>query len=189
MKIIDDIINTRRTIYPKQFTGEKISKKTILNILENGNMAPSHKLTQPWYFKIFYSSSKEKLANEMIKKFKESSLELKSNNIKEKKIFDKCKLSEYIIAICMRRDKNNSIPEWEEIASTAMAVQNMWLTCVSYKIGCYWSSPKYANELSKFLNLNKNERCLGFFYLGKFNHKDQKSKKRNNIKSKIEWFK
>ena len=80
MRIIDEIINTRRAIYPKQFSGEKISKKIILNILENGNMAPSHKLTQPWFFKIFCSSSKENLANEMINKYKESSLDLKFHN-------------------------------------------------------------------------------------------------------------
>ena len=88
----------------------------------------------------------------------------------------------------MRRDKRNSIPEWEEIASTAMAVQNMWLTCVCYKIGCYWSTPKYANELSNFLNLDKNERCLGLFYMGKFDHKNQKPTRRYNINSKVQWF-
>lgn len=88
----------------------------------------------------------------------------------------------------MRRDEKKSIPEWEEIASVSMAVQNIWLSCVTYEIGCYWSSPKYANELSKFLNLKINEKCLGFFYMGKFNHKNQKPTKRNNINSKIEWF-
>ena len=88
----------------------------------------------------------------------------------------------------MKRDQKKSIPEWEEIASVSMAVQNIWLSCVTHEIGCYWSSPKYANELSEFLNLGINEKCLGFFYMGKFNHKNQKATKRNNINDKIEWF-
>ena len=31
-------------------------------------------------------------------------------------------------------------------------------------------------------------KSVGFFYMGKFNHKNQKATKRNNIKDKIEWF-
>ena len=69
-----------------------------------------------------------------------------------------------------------------------MAVQNIWLSCVSYKIGCYWSTPKYSIKMSKFLGLKKNEKCLGFFYMGKFDHKSQKKTKRDSITEKIEWF-
>lgn len=186
MNNLDQIIRSRRAIYPKQFIGGDISKDILLNILENGNMAPTHRLTQPWIFKVFRSSSKIKLGKEMIKKYHESTEN--PHESKSEKIMDKCKLSNIIIAICMRRDEKKSIPEWEEIASVSMAVQNIWLSCVNYEIGCYWSSPKYANELSEFLNLGINEKCLGFFYMGKFNHKNQKPTKRNNINSKIEWF-
>ena len=37
----------------------------------------------------------------------------------------------------MSRDENEVIPEWEELAATSMSVQNMWLTCTSYDLGCY----------------------------------------------------
>ena len=43
--------------------------------------------------------------------------------MKEKKILDKCNKSKFIIAICMKRDDKDLIPEWEEITSTSMAVQ------------------------------------------------------------------
>ena len=88
----------------------------------------------------------------------------------------------------MNRDIAESIPEWEEIAATSIAVQNMWLSCTSRDIGCYWSSPSYAKNLKKFLGLNKNEKCLGFFYLGKFQHKNLKKTRRDNIENKISWF-
>ena len=85
--------------------------------------------------------------------------------------------------------KNSSIlPEWEEIAATSMAVQNLWLSCSETKIGGYWSTPKYAEKIHSFLSLNKDEKCLGFFYLGK--HKSIKNRiiNRKNIKEKIQWF-
>ena len=88
----------------------------------------------------------------------------------------------------MNRDLDNSVPEWQEIAATAMAVQNMWLTCVEKKIGCYWSSPKYISKMSKYFSLNQNQRCLGFFYMGLFDHSNQKSKDRVDINQKSEWF-
>lgn len=56
----------RRSIFPHEFNGNKIDNSTIIELLENANTAPSHKLTQPWFFKIFSGKSKKKLANELI---------------------------------------------------------------------------------------------------------------------------
>ena len=89
----------------------------------------------------------------------------------------------------MSRDIAKSIPEWEEIASTAMAVQNMWLTCVEKNIGCYWGSPRYIENMGNYFKLKKNEKCLGFFYMGKFNHEEKLVSKRKDIFDKTEWFK
>ena len=45
----------------------------------------------------------------------------------------------------MNRDKQNRLPEWEEIAAVSMAVQNMWLTCYANNIGCYLSTPGFKD--------------------------------------------
>ena len=87
----------------------------------------------------------------------------------------------------MRRDKAESIPEWEEIAATAMAVQNIWLSCVDSPIGGYWSTPKKINRLHTFLNLTKNERCLGLFYLGIYDGIKDRNLPRKDIENDIEW--
>ncbi len=88
----------------------------------------------------------------------------------------------------MRRDIKKSIPEWEEIAATAMAVQNIWLSCVNSNIGGYWSTPKNIQTLDTFLNLKKNEKCLGFFYLGVYKSIKNRTIPRKNIEDDIEWF-
>ena len=125
----------------------------------------------------------------MVSEYKKKSQDsVKNQNLKEKKILDKCNKSKFIIAICMKRDDKSSIPEWEEIAATSMAVQNMWLTCTARNIGCYWSTPKFANKLNEFLGLNKNEKCLGFFYLGMFKHEKLDRTRRDNINKKIKWM-
>ena len=66
IKDLEYIIKTRRAIYPNMYTGKKISKNLIEKILKNSNYAPTHKLTQPWFFKVFSKYSKRKLSNEML---------------------------------------------------------------------------------------------------------------------------
>ena len=187
-KEIDKIIHQRRAVFPKHYSDENISKKTILQILENANMAPTHKYTQPWLFKIFSKESRLKLGTEMVSEYKKNSQDsIKNLNLKRKKILDKCNKSKFIIAICMKRDDKGSIPEWEEIAATSMAVQNMWLFVHLEILGVTGALPVMQN-LKKFLGLKKNEKCLGFFYLGKFQHKNLKKTRRDNIENKISWF-
>ena len=184
---INDIIKTRRAIYPSQYDKGEVKKSFIKLLLENANTAPSHRLTQPWFFKVYKGISKDLLAKEMVKSYDELNNGEKVSTTKKRKILEKCKRSNCIISVFMKRDRYKSVPEWEEIAATAMAVQNMWLTCTAYSIGCYWSTPKYSNKMNDFFKLNNDEKCLGFFYLGLFDHAKVESKKRIPIETKTEW--
>jgi len=175
-------IKKRRSIFPHEFNSKKIDDSIIISLLETANTAPSHKLTQPWFFKIFSGKSKKKLADELISNHHPHS------ELFNQKLHAKFALSSHIICVCMRRDKNQSIPEWEEIASTAMAVQNIWLSCVNSNIGGYWSTPKSIEKLDKFLHFNQNERCLGLFYLGMYDSIKNRNLPRKNIKDDTEWF-
>src|SRR5688572_6337744 len=52
--LINRLISTRRSIFPKQFeAGKVIPDNIIWQALENANWAPSHKLTEPWRFTVF----------------------------------------------------------------------------------------------------------------------------------------
>jgi len=155
------LIKNRRSIFPKTYTGEQISDEIIMEILENANWAPSHKITEPWRFKVLQGNSRQDLANYMATWYKENTPVESFSEKKYEKNLKKPMLSPTIIAICMQRDPAESIPEWEEIAATAMAVQNMWLTCTAHNIGCYWSSPKSILEANELLQLAEGERCLG----------------------------
>ena len=86
----NNIIRKRRSVFPRQFNGEIIDDLIINEILINANTAPTHKITQPWLFKVFSKASKIELANEILKlKFGEDIPE------NEKKLF----LDEYNIKI------------------------------------------------------------------------------------------
>ena len=185
---VSECIKQRRAVYPQQFNEGNISDDDIKDILINANLAPSHRLTQPWFFKVFQNEFKQELAQSMVTHYKTFS-DSKNIEFKTEKIIEKCKKSSCIIAIFMNRDLKESIPEWEEVAAIAMAVQNMWLTCVEKNIGCYWSTPGYIKNMGDYFKLNSNQRSLGFFYMGLFNHSDKNRSERNNILDKTSWFK
>ena len=183
-KQFNTILRERRSVFPIQFNGEIVDDSIIKEILFNANTAPTHKVTQPWLYKIFSSSSKLDLANEVVKlKFGN---EVPKNE--KENIIKKFNLTSHVICICLDRSDESLIPEWEEIAAVSMSVQNMWLTCTANNLGCYWSSPKIISKLDSFLKLENNQRCLGLFYIGKYADLPKRSLKKKDINEKTEWI-
>ena len=180
-----DLIKSRRSIMPNQYNNLTISDEEISLILEAANWAPTHKKTEPWRFKILKNNSKNNLGQFLAKKYKETAIRF--SEFKFNSLIEKTKKSSTIVLICMQRDPNESVPEWEEIAAVSMSVQNMWLMATSLNIGAYWSSPKLINFIDEFTPLNKGERCLGIFYMGKY---DEKIDLRNPtpVKEKVLWL-
>ena len=178
---LNSVIRNRKSIYPKDYATGEIPDDIINELLLNANHAPTHRMTQPWFFKVYKNESKQKLID-IISKIDES----KISKIKHDKFIQKINDSNTIISIFLNRDKKERLPEWEEIAAVSMAVQNMWLTCYVNNIGSYWSTPGFIQEYGKLVNLDNNESSLGFFFMGVYNHKET-AKLRDDITTKVEW--
>ena len=183
--MIFDLIKNRRSVFPVQYNDKPIAKEIIEQILEAANWAPTHKKTEPWRFKVLMGQKKEELGGFLSKKYQEVDTDPKQ--IKIKKLKDNPTRSTAVIAICMQRDPKESLPEWEELAATAMAVQNMWLCCTELGIGCYWSSPGLIKYMDEFFDLKEGEKCLGFLYMGHYDDKVETST-RSPIEEKVEWL-
>ncbi len=187
---INEIIKNRRSVFPVQYNDKLVSDAFIKLVLENANWAPTHRLTQPWRFKVLQGEAKDRLGVFLSNTYTDITSNEDFLPFKFEKIIKNCKSASAIIAICMQRDLKERVPEWEEIASTAMAVQNMWLTCAANNIGCYWSTPKLMEYMEDFFDFEEGERCLGFFYLGNYDKNMEKAKvpKREAIDNKVEWL-
>lgn len=185
MAMIFDLIQKRRSIFPPQYNDTPIAKELLLKILEAANWAPNHKKTEPWRFKVIQGAARKKLGVFLSEKYLETVERPKQ--IKAKKLLENPRKASAIIAICMQRDPNESVPEWEEIAATAMAVQNMWLCCTDLEIGAYWSSPGLIKYMGEFFELAPGERCLGFFYMGYYQEAPVAGE-RDSIENKTEWI-
>lgn len=163
---VGELIRKRRSIFPSTYLDKPIEKAIISDVLENANWAPTHKMTEPWRFRVLTGAARWRFGGFLSNWYAEHTAAEKFSEAKFKKLRDNPAKAGCIIAICMKRDPAQSLPEWEEIAAVACAVQNMYLTCAAHGIGCYWSTPEPALRADEFLGLQAGERCLGLFYMG-----------------------
>ena len=165
----NSLIRSRRSVFPKDYTGEKVDEEIIEQMLKNAVWAPNHKMTEPWRFMVFTGAGLKRLAEFQSGLYRE--VTLKDGSFKEEKyqgLLTKPAQSSHIISIGMKRDEKKSLPEMEELGAVYCAVQNMYLTATAYGVGCYLSSGgvTYFEEAKEFFGLGKEDKLLGFLNVG-----------------------
>lgn len=166
---ITELIKSRRSIRPESFSSRKVQRDQIELIIGNAQWAPNHGKTEPWRFMVYESEeSRNVLSQALGKIYLEEVNRADQNDAKLAKLIRRPLISSVVIVVCMSRQKEERIPEIEEIEAVACAVQNMQLTATAYGIGSFWSSPKiiYSDRMKKFLEIGEKDKCLGLIYLG-----------------------
>ena len=186
---INQLIRNRRSVFPKDYTGERIDDAIVNQMLENANWAPTHKLTEPWRFVVFTGDGLKKLATfqgECYKKVTTADGTFKEDRYQN--LLSKPMDSSHIIAIGMKRDEKKGVPEIEEIGAVFCAIENMYLTATAYGIGCYLSTGGITNfeEAKIFFGLGKEDKLLGFLNLG-MPKATLVEGKRKPIEEKVRW--
>lgn len=186
--MVDNIIQKRRSVYPVQYTGEAINDETIWAVLADANSAPSHRNTEPWRFKVYSGQAKEGLSEALTKAYKAHIPIEEQKEIKIKKIGGKTSKSSHILVVSRKLFDPAINPDWEEIASIACAVQNIYLSCTIRGLGCYWSTPKYLVGQKNILGLPDDEYCLGLVYIGVPDAEKTRTVIKQPIEDKVMWY-
>lgn len=184
MSTLTEIIRKRRSVFPPQYNGKPIDKRIVEQLLEAANWAPTHAKTEPWRFKVLKGEKKNNVGAFLAEKYKETAA--KFSEIKYRKIKDNALKSDWAIVIGMQRDPKERIPEWEEVAAVAMAVQNLWLKATELGVGGYWSSPGMVKFLPEILPFEQGESCLGVFYLGNYEQPSERTPEA--WETKVNWL-
>ncbi|HMU47770.1 MAG TPA: nitroreductase [Chitinophagaceae bacterium] len=166
--MFNNLARQRRSTFPDQFeAGKKVDDSIIKEILVNATWAPNHGKQEPWYFTVFTGDGLKKLADFQSELYKD----LSGDNFKEI-TYNKLKANplkaSHVIALGMKRTLTKKIPEVEDIAAVACAVQNMYLSVTAYGLGGYWTTGgiTYKEEAKSFFGLGEQDKLLGFFYIG-----------------------
>ncbi len=168
VSIINDVIRSRRSVFPDQLeAGKPVDDAIIHEILTNATWAPNHGKQEPWQFTVFSGEGLQKLADFQADLYKQESGPNFKQITYDKLLANPLKAS-HVIALGMKRSTNPNIPEVEDVAAVACAVQNIYLSVTAYGLGGYWTSGgvTYKPNAKEFFGLGENDKLLGFFYIG-----------------------
>jgi len=187
-ELITELIRSRRSVFTQQFEpGKKVPDEIIWQALENANWAPNHKFTEPWRFTVFTGNGLQKLAEQQAAIYKQYAGAKFKQNKYEGMLVTPQQCS-HVIAIGCKRS-TDQLPEMEEVAAVACAVQNIYLTLSAYdNIGGYWSTGgiTFIEEAKPLFGLGGDDLFMGFFYVGYVKTPSVDSK-RKPIQEKVTW--
>lgn len=186
---LNRLIRSRRSVFPKDYSGEAVPDRVINQMLENANWAPTHKLTEPWRFVVFAGEGRKSLAKFQSECYKQvTSANGRFQEDRYRGLQAKPLESSHIIAVGMKRDSGSRLPEWEELGAVFCAVQNMYLTATAYGVGCYLSTGGITTfeEAKPFFDLGAEDKLCGFLHVGMPKGAWPESRRRS-IADKVSW--
>lgn len=164
---LTEIIQNRQSVFPGFYSGEIIPEETIQWILKNAIQAPSHRKIYPWRFRVVAGDKRNELASYFQTTYKANTPEEKYSEKKYGDFAKKVMATSHILVISMVEDPEKPLPQWENVAAVACAVQNIYLSVTASGNAGYWSSPgSMIRNIDQFVEMGENETCLGFFYIG-----------------------
>lgn len=174
------LIKSRRSVFPKDYNGAgpPVTLDGVRMCLDAARWAPTHKRTEPWRYVVISGDGRKHVFNATLEANKAATDEARGGEtfeeVKEwfeedvEKEWSKC---DFMVAIIMQRQAHpeKRLPEWEELCALGGSVQNFHLMATSLGIAGYWSSwnpvGRDSKGMARFLGLEPEDRCLGFFCL------------------------
>lgn len=186
----DKLIAARRSVFQQNYSGEHVDDAIVRQMLENANWAPTHKFTEPWRFIVYTRDGLKTLGQQqasVYKKVTEADGTYKEERYQN--LLTKSLLSSHIIVVGMKRDKNKSVPEIEEIGAVFCAIENMYLTAAAYGVGAYLSTGgiTYFEEAKEIFGFDAEDKLLGFFHIGIPKSKLPEGR-RKPVEEKVRWI-
>jgi len=161
------LIRKRRSHFPREFSGEILSDTLVMHLIELAHQAPSHKLTFPWRFAVFSGQTKDDWAEAIGHYYDATTPPEQYNQAKRDKIAAYSRQVSHVlgIGICF----SGKVPPWEEIAATAMAVQNMYLALTEEPHAAgYWSTGNGTgtDDMRRLCGWDESVQHYGWLMLG-----------------------
>ena len=99
MQTLRDIITSRKSVFPPQYSGQPIPEEVLQEIITAANYAPNHKRTQPWRIKVHKGDEKERLGEELVRLYKKNVPAEQFSERKMNEIAQQAALSDVVLTI------------------------------------------------------------------------------------------
>jgi len=128
--------------------------------------APDHANLRPWRFMIIRGDAREKLGNIF------ADITVKDNpNVLDASLERMRQLpmrAPVVVSLILSYKEHPKVPEVEQILSLGAAGHGLLTAAYQLGIGAYWRTGAlcFDSRVARALNLAKNEKLMGFIYLG-----------------------
>jgi nitroreductase len=186
--ILSDIIKSRRSIKPAKMNGKKIPDEQVKEILRLANWAPTHGRTEPWRFIVYSGEKVKEFCHQHATLYKANTAAEKFDQANYEKQLHNGDLASHIVIAIMQRGSIPKIPALEEVAATAIAVQNILLGATAAGITSFLSTSGMTHHtaMKDFLELKQDDIVLGILYLG-YSEEKMEGKRQTGIEEKVTW--
>jgi nitroreductase len=186
---LGQIIKARRTVKPDRMNGRIIPDETINELLSLADWAPTHAKTEPWRFRIYGPAHVKDFVQTHADLYRTFTGEAAFTEQKYNNLLNLGNGVSHIIVAWMKRIANHKIPEAEEIAATACAIQNILLGATEKKIVSFWSTGgmTYHPAFGAMLRIGEEDRVMGILYLGYTDELLPAGSRVIPLEEKIEW--
>lgn len=162
------LMRDRRSFAPEDFSGRKVQRDVVEEILRAGTWAPTHGMTQPWRFTVFMDEGLDALRQGVPAWYEEAMSGKEVNAAKRDRLARRMDTCNCVIGVGMVPDVNGRISREDEEWAVASAIQNMHLMCTAYGLGAKWTTPAFMKlpAVREALALPAEGKVMGLFYVG-----------------------
>jgi nitroreductase len=187
-EIIASVIKNRRSIKPVKMNGKKIPDEQVRELLKLANWAPTHGRTEPWRFIVYSGDKVKEFCYQHAEMYKTHTPREKFEQANYDKHLHNGDLASHLIIAIMQRGGSPKIPALEEIAATAIAIQNILLGATAAGIASFWSTGGMVHHhvMKDFLQLSKEDIVMSLLYLG-YADGQMEGKRQTEIEEKVIW--
>lgn len=171
--------------------GRIIPDDAIIELLTLADAAPTHAKTEPWRFVIFGSDKVKEFTKRHAELYKQHTPEASFTQQKYNNLEQLGNNVSHIIVAWMKRVPNHKIPEIEEVAAVAAAIQNILLGATANGIASFWSTGGLTHHpaLKEEFGLDEEDLMMGILYLGYTDEPFKEAVRLIPLQDKIEWRK
>lgn len=155
-----------RRMLPRVETDRRPSPDEISELLDLAVRAPNHHLTEPWRFTVLAGDGLERFARVIAADAAQGD-ERSADELMDLARRKAERAPVVIVVSCVPSD-DPKVVEQEELASVAMAMENLLLAAYAKGLGAMLRTGGYAYHPSvrEELELEENEQVVGFVFLG-----------------------
>ena len=138
-------------------------------LLEAGNRAPNHYLTQPWRFTVLTGEARRRLGLAALEGIRERWPldDPEKAAMRDRTVPEGFLRAPVVIAVAAAPPGHPHTEPWEELVATAAATQNLLLAAHALGLAAYWrSNGTQLESVRRFLELEAGAVLVGFVYVG-----------------------